>query len=225
MATKVKGDKIKEGSIQFNALAKDIARDIPVVVGNCDEEQRNRFKYVIDNVYGTVYCIMYFGDMIIIGQITDTFSGRHLITGVVISSSTNEFKEGDGIRIGGGMGEFLTPLYERCAEVTSCGLTYENTTSINPTVWKYLCNPFLIDVNNTTNIPEDLLRIIFNYDEYDAGLHPITPNVIKCVCGDDIFIIHYVAYGEMKADLGSVRYNISVNEEDGTLTINHEEIP
>ena len=147
--------EIKEGSIPFSALAKDAVKDMPVVVGNYNKEPFNRFKYILDNDRDTVCCIMNFGDMSICGKIVPTYAGRHQIIGVVIFSATNEFKEGDGIKIGGEAGEFLAPLCDLYAEVTSCGLTYENTTSINPVVWKYLCNPFILQTGR--ELPDELL--------------------------------------------------------------------
>lgn len=216
MGTKVKGDAIKEGSIPFNALDKNISKDIPIVVGNYDEESLNRFKYIVDNLDGTVYCIMRFGDMTISGRINDTWGGRLQIMGVVILSSTDKFKEGDGIRIGGGSGEFLTPLCENYAEVTSCGLTYENTTSVDPVVWKYICNPYIACVGgieeDIEEVPEDLRSIIIK----DETLSDIILNLVYFKDMDDsdepIYRAKAKNYDKLICDNFTVTYNYSTNK-------------
>ena len=79
---------------------------------------------------------------------------------------------------------------------------------IDPVVWKYICNPFVLDIKNpNAKLPMDLVNICINKD---ASYKPIMKNLLVIGSGDDVYPIIEILLGSVTVLMANEPYSVVI---------------
>ena len=156
MSTKVKGDKIKEGSINFKSfdtITKGALFNLQTPIANITKE--SRISYTGESIYAIYDYKMYQinnGGKTLINQGPPVYIA--FINNEIYIEDTANYFPSNGIITLYADSTVKVPNPDWNAQEGEAGYI-ENKPDIDPVVWKYMCNP--LPINDQDTCPNELL--------------------------------------------------------------------